>query len=809
MPVKKNDKNKFILIAVVILVCTSSAFGATKIKVGVHESKPLSFTTEDNTIAGIYPEVIQEVARLAKWDIEWVNVSWLDGLKMAQSGQIDLLGPIAYSKERLQKFRFNNEAVIVDWGQVYLPKNSKVQSILDLDGKKVAFQKGHIMYKTLEEMMKRFDITCLKVPASDQKKVFEMVEKGEADAGVVNRLFGLLNEKNYDIQTSPIIYAPLELRFAAPKTGDRQILQQLDVMLKRIKQDKDSAYPHILDKYLLGKPDAGWHATIKQVLIIIGIGLAVVMVMVVWTISLKFQVRARTKELAASTEELKNTNRLLNAVMENTTDAIFIKDLTGKYILANSSTCKALGKPHEQVIGKTDAQLFPSESADIINDVDTKVLRTAKAILAEEKLDTAYGETYWLANKSPYLDETHEVIGLIGISRNITDLKQVQLDKDKLQDQLRQTHKMEAIGTLAGGIAHDFNNIMGIIIGNIELALDFISPGHPSHNNIMEIKTASLRARDVVRQLLSFSRKTKKEKKPVHVHSIVDESIKLLRASIPTTIDIRLHLSDNTKTIEADSTQIHQVIINLCTNAAQAMEATGGVLSIRLSNVFRAFDQKDLDTQKEYVQLTISDTGIGIDPEIKDRVFDPYFTTKEIGQGTGIGLSVVRGIVDNHDGYISIYSEPEKGTTVKVLFPTIEPTGITEDQTAPDLRRGSETILLVDDEDSLVKLGKQMLEKQGYEVIGYTDPEQALNAFMLNPQTFDLLISDMTMPKMTGEQLAESVLNIRPDIPIIISTGFSDRIKNRNPHKAGVKGFLEKPFDSRLISEAAREALDN
>ncbi len=271
------------LFFVFIFISSASVHSAVTVRVGVHESKPLSFSLKDGSINGIYPEVIKEIARLSDWEIDWVKVTWVEGLQMVQDGKLDLLGPIGFTKERLKKFDFNQEAVLVDWGQIYLPTNSEIQTILDLEGKKVVFQKGHMMGTNLLDLLDRFDIHCEIVTTDDQKKVFEMISNGEADAGTVNRLFGIINEKDYKVQKSPIIYSPIELRFAAPKSINKTILDQMDSQLKILKQDKDSKYQRILDNWLFGKLTPGWHATLKQVLVIVGFGLSLVVVMVIST----------------------------------------------------------------------------------------------------------------------------------------------------------------------------------------------------------------------------------------------------------------------------------------------------------------------------------------------------------------------------------------------------------------------------------------------------------------------------------------------------------------------------------------------
>ncbi len=380
----------------------------------------------------------------------------------------------------------------------------------------------------------------------------------------------------------------------------------------------------------------------------------------------------------------------------------------------------------------------------------------------------------------------------------------------RMETRLQQAQKMEAIGTLAGGIAHDFNNILGIIIGNTELAIDDVPERNPARLSLEEIRTASFRAKDVVRQLLSFARKTKLEKKPTNIIPIVKESLKLLRSSIPTSVEIRQNIEKNVDTILADPTQINQILINLCTNADHAME-DGGVIVVTLKNV-----ELDEDTVAQYpdlnpgryVNLIVSDTGQGMKPELKDRIFDPYFTTKEVGKGSGMGLSVVHGIIKSHGGTISVDSELGKGTTFSVLFPVIEKQADSEIETDEELPTGSERILFVDDEESMVYVGRYRLERLGYEVEAQTSPVQALKLFQAKPDQFDLVITDMAMPRMTGDMLVKKILKIRPDMPTILCTGFSEKIDEERSKELGISAYIEKPLDRSDLAKLVRKVLD-
>lgn len=789
-------------------------FSADMIRVGLHDSRPLSFVDSDNSLSGIYPDVIREIARRQGWRIQLRTVSRPEGLEQLRNGELDLLGPIGEAQARQQRLRLNREPVIVDWGQVYLPRTSAITSLPDLNNKTIAYPEGDAMYQRLAERLRRFGIEAESVPVKDPLTVFRMVSQGQVDAGAVNRLFGVLNMKRFGLKESPVVYSPLAFCFAASPLKESSFSGLLDLHLKAMKEDTASAYPEILDKYLVRLPESsgpGALPSLRQVMLGCGLVLAILLVMIAWAISLKITVGRRARELARSTGKLRSSNRLLNAVMEATTDAIFVKDLSGRYILANSAACSALGKPPDRVVGKTDGQLFPKASADIIVETDARVLKTCQPILSEEKLETAYGEeTWWLTNKGPYKDEDNTPIGVIGISKNITEIKQAQIEKERLETELRQAHKMEAIGTLAGGIAHDFNNILGIVLGNSELAMEEISDSHPVKENLSEIKIAALRARDVVRQLLSFSRKGARGQKIIFIQSILRECMKLLRSSLPATIDIHLDVDEDTLPVVANPIQIHQVILNLCTNAAHAMEETGGTLTIHLENTAVAASDGGTDgagPSGPYVSLAIKDTGTGIAPEIRDRIFEPYFTTKEVGHGTGIGLSVVHGIVKNQGGFIRMESQPGNGTTMSVLFPASRRPQPEEDAETQAVIPGRGMVLLVDDEPSMVKMGSDMLERLGYRVTGMTDPECAVQRFSENPNEFDLIITDLTMPKLTGQALSDRARQIRPDIPVILTTGFSSKVENQNMDGHQMDGILEKPFDGKTLSHRVSDAL--
>ncbi len=410
----------------------------------------------------------------------------------------------------------------------------------------------------------------------------------------------------------------------------------------------------------------------------------------------------------------------------------------------------------------------------------------------------------WYMNHDRAIEWTDGRLVRLQIATDITDFK-------KMEEELRQARKMESIGTLTGGIAHDFNNLLYMIVGNTEMALEDIPEWNPAHANLKEVKAASLKAAGIVKQLLNFSRKTDQDLKPIAAVSVITDALKFLRSTIPSTIEIRKHLPDREVTILADPIQINQVMMNLCINASHAMEGTGGILEITVENI--TLDEKSVDaypdlTQGDYIKITVNDTGSGIETDIINRIFDPYFTTKAVGKGSGMGLAVVHGIVQNHDGAIYVASKPGKGTTFTLLFPVAAKKSVIKVKTFDELPSGNEAILFVDDNASIANMATKALTRLGYSLQTKTNPVEALALFQSNPHAFDLVITDMTMPGMTGAQLAEKLKDIRTDVPVVICTGHSSLINEKKAKKMGIAAFVMKPITQTEIAKTIRKVLD-
>jgi PAS domain S-box-containing protein len=497
-------------------------------------------------------------------------------------------------------------------------------------------------------------------------------------------------------------------------------------------------------------------------------------------------------------------NRLAIAI-EQAAEAVFITDQDEIIQYVNPAFERLTGYRRKDVIGKTPRILESGKHGALFYKQmrDTFLRGNAwHGRIVNRKKDGSFYEAD--ATISPVLDKSGKITNFVYIKRDITN-------EIELERRLIQAQKMESIGTLAGGIAHDFNNILFSLYGYTELALDDAEEGSPLHANLQEVLIAAHRAGDLVNQILTFSRQADQKLKPLKVQLVVREALKLIRSSLPSTIEINQDISDTCGLIMADSTQIHQVAMNLLTNAFHAVEDQGGKLDVTLTEV--DLDMDDLRDPAmlpgSYVRLTVADTGTGIDKSIIDRIFEPYFSTKEKDKGTGLGLAMVHGIVKSYGGDLRVYSEPGKGSAFHVYLPVVQTYGETKEaHIVLPVKGGKERILLVDDEEQIVRMSQQMLERLGYHITARTSSIETLEAFRAAPDNFDLVITDTTMPNMTGIELARRLMEIRSDIPIIICTGFSEKISPDKASAMGIRGYVMKPIVKNELAKKIREVLD-
>ncbi len=814
--------NISIFLVIMLFLTFQQTFAAESrtVQVGSDDHFPVIFQDRDGVAQGLYVDLLNAIGRQENIRFEYVFGTWDDTLDLIKSGKIDLLPGVAYTEERSQFMDYNRIPILTVWGELYALQSSEIKSILDISGKKIGVIKKDINAKNFLELTNNFHIKCEFVELAGYEDVFKAVKTKTVDAGVVGISFGASKQGEYGLRSTGVVFNPYDLYISTTKDKNQDLIFILDKYLSEWKNQDISVFSNAKQKWIYGS--VGTVAIVPdwmiKVFILLGI---MIVVALVFIMLLKLQVKRATTTLRES--EAKQARMIANIG-----DVIVIIDKNGINRYKSPNIENWFGwKPEEVVGASTWDNVHPEDLAAAQQFIDNLMGKPNTTGTTECRYRCKDGGYKWIEFACVNLLHDPDIRGILGNYHDITERKQAGEEKAKLEGQIQQAQKMESIGSLAGGIAHDLNNILFPISGLSEMLLDDIPPGDPARESMEQIYKSAQRGSDLVKQILAFSRQSNPRKLPIRLQPILKEVLKLARSTIPTNIKINSHIKQDCGMVSADPTQVHQILMNLITNAYHAVEGNGGTINVELKETtpgwnigmsHPAFGEKD-DLRDNsvpedilvgrYACVTLSDTGAGIDPTLIDKIFDPYFTTKELGKGTGLGLSVVHGIVKEHRGDIRVYSEVGKGTAFHVYLPIIEDDTDGKDAAVTrEYPTGSERILLVDDEEPIVRIEQMMLERLGYQVTTRTSSPDALAAFKANPGNFDLVISDRGMPNMTGDQLAGELISIRPEIPVIICTGFCDENDEKCSMYLGVKGFLKKPVATGDLAEMVRKVLD-
>ena len=670
------------------------------VKVGIYQNKPKVFIDSAGTPQGFFIDILNHIASKEGWQLDYVTSTWEENLEKLENAEIDLILDIAESEGRAELFDFNKEVVFSNWAIVYVQKHSKIQSILDLKGKKIAAMKGDISYEDLSRNIESLGIYARFVEVDEFSDVFEFVAQGKVDAGIISRLYGLQHDNEYNVNRSTIICCPRNLYFAVSKNKNQDLIKAIDQHLYQLKRDDQSLYYTSLIKWIEGISPFKFPTWLAWLLILTG---AIVAVFATGIVVLKIKVNMRTAELSKRNDELIN---------------------------------------------------------------------------------------------------------------EIADRKQAEAEKEMLQVQLIQAQKMEAIGTLAGGIAHDFNNSLQAITSYVQLMKFEKARDSQDTEYLIKILNILKNANNLTKQLLAVNRKIESKLQPTNLNDQILQVQSLLERTIPKMIKIELDLGKDLKIIHADSGQIEQVLLNLALNASHAMPDEGKI-TIKTRNFGPAENIHATNwgtDRKEYVLLNIADTGHGIEKEVQDRMYEPFFTTKAPGLGTGLGLSMVYGIIKNHHGHIECESEPGAGTCFSIYFPVSKSENMLKNIKSTEKEKvatGNETILLIEDDELILDATNRILALFGYAVVTATNAENAIDIYLTKQESIDLVILALNMPGMGGRKCLERLLEIKPELKTIVSSGYTSVANFENVHNAGNVVFVEKPYQLEDLLRIIRQVLDD
>lgn len=790
---------------------------AGRLKVGVHENRPLVFVDADGHAKGFLIDILEYIGAKEGWRLDYIPGSLTECLERLKKGEIDLVVGIEYSRERNEVYDFTYEAIFSDWGVVYSQGDSDINQIVNLDNKKIAVVHDDIHYHNLRKLAEQLKLTCRFIEAYEYDAVFELIARKKVDAGVVNRLYGLEFETNYNVSRSPIIFSHTEVHFAVPKKKHRALIQAIDKHLAPLKIDKSSIYHQALDKWTPN--NVKWQLPKWFVGILAAAG-GLVLLFLVAGLILRAQVKAKTAELSLINQELlaeiaerkrvEEALRLTQFSVDNAGDAAFWMGPDAKFIYVNDTACSSLGYSREELLSMTVPDIDLNLPAAAWPEHWQEV-RSRGSFIVESQHRTRDSRVFPVEITVNYLEFEGKEYNCV-FARDITERKEAEKEKERMQVQLRQAQKMEAVGTLAGGIAHDFNNLLQAVQGYAQLLLLRKDGDDDGQRELQQIVRAATRGAELTQQLLTFSRKIESELQPIDFNREVENVRLLLERTIPKMIEVEFRLAEDLKMVNADPGQVEQILVNLAVNGKDAMP-DGGKLIVETANVILDQDYCKIHrvaNPGNYVQLTVTDTGHGIDKMTIEHIFEPFYTTKETGKGTGLGLATVYGIVKSHNGHIVCYSEPDEGTTFKIYLPTIDSTEearkAEEHMSAPE--GGSETILLVDDEEPIRSLGTQILEEFGYTVLTAADGESALQLYSEEQKKIDLVILDLIMPGMGGKLCLVELLKINLKAKVTIASGYSPDGPTREILKNEAKGFISKPYDLRQMLKVVREVLD-
>ncbi len=799
------------------LITLSPAAASKTVKVGVHQNTPLTFIDENGKVGGFFIDLLESIADEENWEIEYVQSSFSECLSNLESGRIDLLGAIAYSESRGKLFDFTYESVFTNWGQMYINNITDIESIIDLKGKKVAVLQGDIYFENLRELVNQFGIQCRFIEAFEYEDVLKLVEIGRCQAGLVNQIYGIQHERNYDISKSSILVSPKKIYWAVPKGKNQNLLYALDRHIRKLKSDEQSVYYEAINKWFGTGVKSKLGRWFKWVVISV---LSLLSLFFTSSLILRIQVKSKTKELVIKneelTEEIKNRKQVEEALRDseekyrnlfnNAQVGLYRTRISdGKFVEANDAIARMFGYNDR-------ADILDAEYLTADHYVDPGTRENLLAILREHgefrnfeaRLYRKDRSAAWLRYSGRIYPEKGYIEGVA------TDIK----EEKRLEKRLLQSEKMEAVGTLAGGVAHDLNNILSGLVSYPELLLMDIPEDSPLRKPILTIQDSGQKAAVIVQDLLTLARRGVAITEVVNLNDIICDHLESpehekLKSFHPG-IEFEVNLAPNPLNILGSSVHLSKTIMNLLFNAAEAMP-DAGTITMSTSNQYLDRPVRGYEDVQEgdYIVLSVVDSGVGMSEEGLARIFEPFYTKKVMGRsGTGLGMAVVWGTVKDHNGYIDVQSKEGKGTAFTLYLPVTRKKRAKDESLLPIegyLGKG-ESILVVDDVEKQREIATGMLQKLGYSVTSVSSGEEAVE-YMKN-NSADLIVLDMIMDHgINGRETYERIIQFRPNQKAIIASGFSETGDVKAAQELGAGQYIKKPYTLEKIGIAVRDEL--
>lgn len=811
---KRSNK---VLCLFLLFLCflTQPLWANTQVTVGIYNNEPTIFLDKKGHPAGIFIDILEEIAKKEDWQLTYKTDHFTSLFNQVKTGEIDILPAVAYSKQRDQLIDYNYRTVIANWAELYTSEELELNSFLELQDKRIAVKAGDIHFAALKKTVQSFNIECRFLETDEYKTIFEMLQAGVVDVAVVNRLYGETNKLNYAARGTSILFNPIEMRYAVPQDKNQNISHTIDTYIELFKADKSSIYYKTFNKWLVVETDNDiprW--LLHSLYTVIGIAFFLIATSMLF----RKQVRNRTSELQQANEELVDqiserhnaeaTLQKYARVIEASSDAIALLTCANKHIFTNETYRAIRDTPSKSLEGTSIIDFLGEDFFNLeLKEGVANCLHGETVHIQTRPRAGHTNDFYWNLTLTPYYSATNNLDGYV---MNIHDVT----DQVELQNRLKNSQKMEAIGMLAGGVAHDLNNILSGLVSYPDMLLINKSPDDPMTTPLQTIKRSGERAATIVQDLLTLARRGVGSQAITNINTIISEFLTSPEHRGITKgvsgIEYIVNLDNELPNIKGSTVHLSKILMNFFTNGVEAMPE-GGTLTI---------STKDVRLQKEYAgyeiippgdfaTLTITDTGIGMSTGELNRVFEPFYTSKIMGRsGTGLGMAVVWGTVKDHDGYIDIKSKPGQGTTFTVYIPTTtEPMLEQAQSTLQDYLGNGEKILVVDDLEEQRSLTRGILDNLGYQADVAASGIEAIEKS--KKQAYDLLILDMIMPgEYDGFSTYETIKSSHPKQKAIIVSGFSETSRVKKAQALGAGIYLKKPYTVEILATAIHRELN-